>query len=521
MRTINSDISERLSRNIQTRENNANPSATIWVTRAETALVNEDFLERQDILEGNVTDVSIAACHPVKNLGDSELYIGYISNNKARILRSKTKTNILAHLWEPVEFEEVATAISIAFDGKMASSINDKVEIITEDDPWVFWINRGNLKAQKINTPTVVDLSSDIEGSSTGQCTDVSAIRAVWGLNGSFDFGLVVFFILKNQIYYRQLINGVWTNAEVVSFGPSGVSWSKISAFRTWDYRIGIQAQTTTGDIYELFTQFMGIGKRNTEHINVSNIEAKSELKELRYRDSRSKHEHIEVIGIASNTPYGGLYSTATPEIVSVYNKDDGNGDWGRYVAVIFNNHIKADSLESNITNFTIVDSNGNTYLPMSAELDSTGKTVIFDFTNLHSASTECMFSYKKGTVLSMADVELPDCGFVFVLKNLDGSEVTSAPEPVYIWNTDSDGTEIAIRFSSPVTGDVSGNESNFTVTIQEYNYVPNGTISSSVKTVTNVSNDYCSAEEEINLSSGEFTHITYTNSGIKLEVDE
>ena len=45
MRKINSELSEKLSRTIQTRENDSNPSVTLWVTRPETPLLNEDFLD--------------------------------------------------------------------------------------------------------------------------------------------------------------------------------------------------------------------------------------------------------------------------------------------------------------------------------------------------------------------------------------------------------------------------------------------------------------------------------------------
>lgn len=515
MRKISNDISERLSRNIQTRGNNANPSATVWVTRPQTAIKSEEFLERQDILNENIFDVSIAACHPVKNLSDSEIYIAYISNGMAKILKAATKTNILGHLWEPINFETNATAVSIAFNGKMVNSLGDKTEIVTEDDPWVFWVAQDKLYARKINFGTVINLSSE------GVCSDVSAIRAVWSLNGAFDFGLVVFFILNHKIFYRQLIGDEWMDGVEVKFGPENVSWSKIEAFRTWDYRIGIQAQTTDGKVYELFTQFMGIGRRNTEHIEVVDIKADSNLKELKTLEVNSDVEHVNVVDITSNTPYRGLYSVKTPEILSVSNIRDDNGEWGRYVKVVFNNHLKMESISENITKFTLSDSEGKSYIASNAALETDGKTLILDFINIYSAVGDCTLSYTKGNVVSMADVEVPDSEFTFTPIHLDGTDEYLPPEPVSVWNTNSDGTEIAIRFTYPITSELEDNADKFTVTIQEYNYYPGGTLSSVEKTVTSLKNTYCSAEESIDLSNGEFTDTIFTNTEITLEVDE
>lgn len=50
---------------------------------------------------------------------------------------------------------------------------------------------------------------------------------------------------------------------------------------------------------------------------------------------------------------------------------------------------------------------------------------------------------------------------------------------------TKADGAKIKITFSEPLTGTVTGNEAHFTVTSQEYNYVPGGTLGAVTHTVT------------------------------------
>lgn len=46
------------------------------------------------------------------------------------------------------------------------------------------------------------------------------------------------------------------------------------------------------------------------------------------------------------------------------------------------------------------------------------------------------------------------------------------------------DGAKIKITFDKTLTGEASGNQSHFTVTAKEYNWVPDGTLQSVVKTV-------------------------------------
>jgi len=50
---------------------------------------------------------------------------------------------------------------------------------------------------------------------------------------------------------------------------------------------------------------------------------------------------------------------------------------------------------------------------------------------------------------------------------------------------TKADGAKIKITFSEPLTGIVAGNQAHFTVTSQEYNYVPGGTLGAITHTVT------------------------------------
>lgn len=229
------------------------------------------------------------------------------------------------HTFIEQDFSESAERVAIAFDGTMPKAVSGVYEFKTESEPWVFWEASGVLYARKLGTTDTVTLAS-------ANCTWVSAVRAMWSEVSGFDFGMCVFFIVSGVLYYRQLIGGVWYDAEAVPTSAlptvdSGVTWTEVSASRTWDYRIALQLKASDSMMYEVFTQFMGIGSKNAEHINLKSVKATGGMTKVNYHDY-AENEHVEMAA-AVTTPYGGLYSTAAPTIVNAYNVDNGSGDYG------------------------------------------------------------------------------------------------------------------------------------------------------------------------------------------------
>ena len=425
MRTIPAYISERLNKNIQTRANKSAPSASLWVGRPTTVMVDDTFLERQTVISANAKDVSIAVCHPKVNSGNTRICMAYISDGVAKVVTAAHKYKMSAHIWKDAGFSEEATAVSIAYDGTMPKAIVGDVEFVTEQKPWVFWVNGGALYGRKLGGETILLAETN--------CTDVSAIRAMWSSAGDFDFGLVVFFLLNGKLYYRQLIDGVWMDAEVVSFGPN-VAWSEIAAFRTWDYRIGVQGKTTDGKIYEMFTQFMGVGKQNTEHIELKSMRADAALMGIAYYDTSSKAEHVELSDIYAGMPYGGLYSTDVPVLVSAENVADANGDWGTTIIVEFDNYLVAADVAANNLSFSLVDSWDAAYYPSSAALGCDGKTVTLVFEDFNAANGACEIRYTPGSIYSLATVAVQATSIGFTPQNLNPPDVPQ-PEVESIWN--------------------------------------------------------------------------------------
>ena len=467
MRNVPSVLHKKLTSRIQAGATALN--AGLWVGRPDTPLTEDRFLEKQTAVNSTgVTKTSIAVCRPHMMRDATKVSIAYIEDGVAKVVSSKYHLRMSKHLWEKAEFSQPAVDVAVCYDGVMKKTVRGTVELLTDADPWIFWVHEGSLYGSILGSGEAIALAENT-------CTAVSAIRAMWSYSGSFDFGLVVFFLLGGALFYRQLVEGDWKDAEPVTFGPPGVVWEDIAAFRTWDYRIGVQARATNGKVYELFTQYMGIAKQGEEHIHVD-TEADVDLIGLTYH-TQNPQEHLSIVDVDTGAPYGGFYEVRPPHFVSVENFPDESGDWGKLIRVVLSNHLRETGIANNAASFSLTDERGFSVSATGASLDvEDGLTVTLTFADFNYLYGVCKVSYTPGTATNMADTPLEYTELAFLPTNLVPPDIP-APEAVEIWNTDGSGSTIAIRFTEPLTGDPAGNTSAFTVSFQEYDMVPGGVL--------------------------------------------
>lgn len=421
MRRIPAHIDSKLRSTRQTKAANADPSLDLWIGRPTTPLVDETFLERQTVpvSGGGITRTDIAVAHPIAGKGNTQIHIAFVQNGVAKVVKAAHKTRMDAHVWADTGFYEPASDVAIAYDGTMPKATSGYEEFKTGREPWVFWVDDGALYARHLNANEPdVTLAED-------NCTAVTAVRAMWSEVGRFDFGLVVFFILAGSIYYRQLIGGEWTDAAPVLFGPSGAAYVEIAANRTWDYRIALQAKTTGGTVYELFTQFEGLAKQTTEHMEVR-ANAVGDIKRINFKNT-TETEHLSVSANVSSEFIYGLSSMP----VTAANADNGDGDWGYVVTILVDYPVQ--NVESNISAFSIVDSNGTAFTVIAAEASQDGKTITLNAVDFNNAVGNITVSYAPGTVQSPA-AAMEAWSIAFAPENLVPSLV-GPPEPVELWN--------------------------------------------------------------------------------------
>lgn len=426
MRSLSTTLRRKVASRVQAGDNALH--ASLWVSRPTTPLTENRFLETQTILTSkNITKTSVVACHPNLMRGATDVYVGYLESGVVKVTKSQYTEELEKHKWKDTGFSQQADDFCLCFDGTMPKASNGMVEFKTETTPWVFWVLNSALYGKRIGDDEAIVIAET-------NCTKVSAVRAMWSESGDYDFGLVVFFILDGSIYYRQLIAGEWMDAEVVTFGPKNVVWSEIVAFRTWDYRIGIQGKTVDGTVYEMFTQFMGIGKQTTEHVDIRNVSVTDKFQRIEYTNVKNADEHVAIGNATIELPLGGLYPSAVPTISAVQNVEDENGDWGTTVVITFSNRLKISSVEGNHLQFTIVDSWGVMYYPNAVVANEDGVNVTLLFTNLNQAYGVCTLTYIPGTIQSMIDDKVAETSISFTPQNLKPIDLPK-PEVELIWN--------------------------------------------------------------------------------------
>lgn len=399
-----------------------------------SALTSGEAFEKQLIgTYTNLTACDIACKRTNTGNTPEAIYISYIADGSLHVVSSLNKKNIGDHTWVDSGFIRSAIDTSIAFDGYMPRTLNGS-EFITDERPYVFWVTpEGALKCSILGFIGETILAEE-------NCTKCSAVRATYSDLSDLDFGLVVFFIINGSLYYKQLVGEQWYDAEVVSAGPSGLTFVDIVAFRTWDYRIGVQALMSDGNVYEIFSMFEGMGRLNAEHaIDLTNIQVLySNLTSIEYLTLLSK-EHFEFKNISVISKYGGLYAVGMPVMVSAYNLEDSNHNWGTQLIVTFDKQVDGDQIEEQLSTIRLVDSLNVTFIPTSC-FTVDGRNFLFTFLDFNNARGQCTVRYVPGTVTSMYGTVLEATSCTFTPVNLVPS-VIPVPEVQRITNIGSAGT--------------------------------------------------------------------------------
>lgn len=418
MRTISSSLAAKFKQPVQADSTKSAPALDLWISRPVVPLVNDYFLEQQEMGDGGeVTALDIAVCHPRHRRQSTRIYIATVENGRARVESSHFRQAMETHLWTDSGFDEPAEDVAIAFDAATKNDTRGRSEFVTDEQPWVFWVNEGALYGRELDSEETLTLAET-------NCTKCTAIRAAGSALGGFDYGLCLFFLLNGDIYVRQYMDGEWMDAEPVNFGPD-VVWTDIAASRSWDYRIVLQAMASDGTVYELFTQYMGIGQRSVEHIELK-TSASGNLTGLKYHDTKET-EHIQVATTADGALIYGLSSMP----VSAFNIADEEDNWGKLVVVRLDYPVTA--VQDNGAAFSVFDSNGVEYRGVTAEASEDGLSVTISFTDINNAVGECSLRYTPGTVQSPV-VPMDGWSISFLPVNL----VPVAAEPpkvVEVWN--------------------------------------------------------------------------------------
>lgn len=372
-----------------------------------------------------------------------QVWIAYIKqiDNKLRVKYSN-KSSLVQWTEESIGSVSGENVIKcdIAFNARMNKISNNKSEWITDNKPYVAYVTTdGALYLLDLNTGTTELLAAE-------NVTDVSMVRSP-AINEERDYGFTVFFIAENKIYYRQLIDGIWYDGEVVA---SDRTYVTIEAFCSWDYRTGLQATDSDGNLYQFITYPEGL-LDTREHIAFTDINATAEL----------------IWGWSAF-------------VTDIQNTDS------ETIQITFNCPNTEQGLLSSM--FTLVDSNGYNYICQSFTLNDTVLTLTFDDFNLAALADNLTLTYTKPSSGGLLSPAVQTNSFVetFIPTGLTPPAINP---PAFASVTNSaDGMEITLVLTEDMLNtDVSNMLSHFELSDQEYTYVPEGTLETTTRTMATI----------------------------------
>lgn len=433
MRNLPSNVSKHVFKRIQTKSSGSEISTNLIIARPETTLKHKEFVDIQKITSltgGSTFGTAIAVEHSKWGVNNTNIYTAYTHDGKITIMRAKPKYRIEEHHWivtdNQIDDVDDAMEVELCFDGTMPIKKAGDMEFITEKDPWVFWINFDReCYAQKLGHPETRFRCAE------ANCMGISAIRATWSEIGRFDFGLCLFMLLNGTIYYRQYINGEWYDAAPINFGPENTVYTHIRVTRTWDYRVCIQAKDREeGKIYEMFSQFEGIGTRNIEHVKLDSIKAEGSTTGIKYHQAKSDDNNTTLTGTGvtdSRVRWGQpVY------VISGNTIDDGTGNFGKLLHVRFDHPFVEETVAASGESWTLTDSNGLMF--NSTECFATSNTeVTIRFRNFNLAVGECTLHYEPGTIATEI-VASRAFDYIFTPEGLDKDNI-HIPKVTEVYN--------------------------------------------------------------------------------------
>lgn len=409
MRSIDSSILERVILKVQTPQNNNNPQMEVIVVRAVTGISRKEYWQEAVVsADESATVTSVAIRKTDKN--PDRVYVSYVRSDGLLVVKSAQITYPITNMVFSVEETiESCVASAVEFNG-VFEWVGRNVEYRTESAPWLFYTTTsGELYAGILGGQYEI-----LAASGTSQMDTVRGIRSIYG---DIDQGLIVFYVLNNNVYYRQLINGIWDGQQQVSIAPANAA--SIKAERLFDYRICLHVTDTSGALWEVFTKMEASGWNGAEYIGVSLSQSNAVLNIQSLYEQES--EYVSVLLAQENQ----ILYALSPVMVSAVNIDRGDGDYGYIIRITFD-----EKVFNPMPGFSLTDTGSGSFASTEATKIS-DKVIEVTFVNFNNATGNCTITYTPGTMTGEV-VPIAAGSVVFTPINLVPFE-TEPPAPTSI----------------------------------------------------------------------------------------
>ena len=512
MRSFSGDIITKSAQTNQTIAADADPYVSLRIARAHTILDNMDLTEKVRVRRtdpNTITDADVAVQHPRFKGENSKIWVAYIRNGKLNVRWTYDRENITEMSWNGISTGKDAIACAIAFNSQVVENARGYAEFVSIGEyPYIFYVDPDGALHYLMLGGVILDEVLALEN-----VTDVSAVRGPSAKYGNWDLGLTVFFLMNGVLFYRQCIEGIWYDAEQVNIGIPDETIIKIDAFNTWDYRVGVQCLTQSGKLYQIITYTEGIGVRGTNHIDAI-IRPITDLIGITYHNEYIR-DHISMsVGMSIQSIYG---LSAVP--ISVRNIEDEDENWGTTIQVTFD--ISITDNETTVSMFGLTDTDNNIYYCNSYSLGEEGRvlTLVFDDFNLAEGLSDntLTLTYTKPENGGLMSPATQTNSFILSITPT-GLVAPPMDPPTYLSATNNNAGEVITLHltEAAINESFSDMLNNFSITMQEYNFVPNGTLVTVSRNIASIISD----GTDVDMSGATLNDAMITNGVITLEVD-
>lgn len=459
MRPISEDLKARILKAHQTIYENAEPRIWAEVLRPRTAIFNKRFWQESIITKSQAADLtSIAA----KRTGEytETVFAAYVKSGNLTVKSSNLVFPVNNMLWETRLTRSGIAHAALCFDGYYKRKSRYKVDFFTGDLPYLFTTDAGGKLEGGV-------LGEDPQTIVAGNVTAFDATRGIASEYGNIDHGVVVFYIIDGDVFYRHLIDGQWSDQEQVEIAPAGAA--KVHVSRVFDWRYVLQVETTAGKVFEVFSRQYYSGWVGVEKLSATVSGFKLEVHEVNQVGAKLAEQ---ITASVSGFSVAALWAVQTDlvyaENVSFTDLDQEiEDDYGYKILASFAHGVSG--VEDDGLGFKLVDEDGAEFGSVSV-LQTSERDIEIIFQNFNNASGTVSLVYTDPTAKGEAGQAIATTSVDFLPTGLVPSIVVG-PEPVDVWNTDEQ--TILIEFDKNIVS--IGSQDGFVVSGQEPLYAPAG----------------------------------------------
>lgn len=415
MRYIPPDIKAKIEKLNQTIYENTDPRAEVLLRRAQVGLTQTNLFNMHTIRKGTgLEDLAIDLKREDVNKPPNKIYNIYIKDGICKVA-TKNMPAKANEKWVDVYTVGPATDCEIAFDGRWHRDSQYHWQLVTQGEPWLFYVRSGRLYTRHWTAEPIL------------LAEGVSKIAAIRGWKNTYmwnhDQGIICCYIKSGQIYYRNYCQqppdqpALWEIERQVDLPTPA---QNVALFRTNDYRTGFLCESN-GQMYWTLTTRNWANMATEVHSLSAGIDVSVALIDLEYSNAWLKHNLSAGIDLQAEILYllsDNLFKSA---------ENDGETTVKAVTRYFLTNINPADFMIYDITNatFGVTDIQyGNTKNELIMTVDSLA----------FSAPDDLTLKFLGGTTKGETGQNVDPFEITFTPTGIDYVEV-DPPQVEVIWN--------------------------------------------------------------------------------------